>query len=225
VTPFEVGLDLPTRLDGLFITNQVVTVVFISDILIQFNLPFPEPTQGDGAYERRHSKIAYRYLLSWFTLDLVTVIPFDILVLLGTLSGPVKGTKLIRIMRLLKVLKVLRSSAIIERWKSSFAVSTSTLQMTAYAFGAIVVLHWLSCGWCLLATLADSQRGGPGSEARSVLAAAVLDRIDTLTAGGAECNACFDDDETTVALCTSPCLTACERETLAQLEGVSTQFV
>jgi hypothetical protein len=77
ITPFEVGLDLPTKLDGLFICNQICALIFLSDICVQFFLPVPDPNMGEGAYERRHRALGLRYFKGWFLLDVITIIPFD----------------------------------------------------------------------------------------------------------------------------------------------------
>ena len=88
VTPFEVGLDLPTELNGLFVVNMVVTCVFLCDIIVQFFLPYPDPSKGEGAYERRHSRIWRRYLTSWFPLDFLTCLPYDIVIMVGRSPAP-----------------------------------------------------------------------------------------------------------------------------------------
>ena len=83
VTPYEVGLDLPTEFNGLFIANCLVGVIFLCDIFIQFVLPQPirgTDKRGETSYERRHWRLARRYVMGWLPLDIVTVIPFDVLV-------------------------------------------------------------------------------------------------------------------------------------------------
>ena len=207
VTPFEVGLDLPTRIDALFIVNQCISCIFVVDICVQFFLPVPDLTKGDGAYERRHWKLATRYFKGWFALDVITILPFDILVLLQVLSGPVKGTKLLRIMRLLKLLKVLKSSAIIERWQSSVAITSSNLQLITFSLITVVLLHWFACGWCLLPNLQGSQRGEMGSEHQTALAAALEAKLEVQTREGLPCTGCWEGDP---SMCVSPCLTECE---------------
>lgn len=72
VTPFEVGMDLPTSVSHagpaiLFALNQIVTLIFALDIIVNFVLPVPT---GQGSYERRHVALAQRYLKSWFFLDM-----------------------------------------------------------------------------------------------------------------------------------------------------------
>ena len=88
VTPFEVGLDLPTRIDALFFINQVINVIFMVDICLQFFLPIPDH-QGELIRDRK--LIAMRYLKSWFVLDVVSVLPLDIYVV--TLDEESAATK------------------------------------------------------------------------------------------------------------------------------------
>ena len=104
VTPLEVGVDLTTKLDGLFVVNQCVACIFVCDIVVQFFLPTKMGQHGE--YERRHLVLAYAYAKTWLLIDVVSVIPFDILVLIGAVSGPVKVVKLLRVLRLLKLVKV-----------------------------------------------------------------------------------------------------------------------
>lgn len=228
ITTFEVGLDLPTQIDGLFICNQIVALIFLTDIFVQFFLPIPDPTKGEGSYQRNHAKLASRYLRGWFALDVATIIPFDVLVYTEILGGTVKATKLLRILRLVKLLKVLKSSAIIERWQSIVAISSSKQMLLTYSFVTVVLLHWFACGWCLLPSLQGSQRGEDGSLEYVALQAAVEMRMDVATKDGEVCTACQatgGGDAANAALCAHPCLTECEVETLAGLLGVSTAYV
>jgi hypothetical protein len=107
VTPFEVGMGLPTTVNSLYVINTVVNVIFTIDIVIQVcgrrssrpglsasqpllpsaPLPTARPLSqffmpvpaldGSGDFIRSHKLIAKRYLTTWFVLDVVTVLPFD----------------------------------------------------------------------------------------------------------------------------------------------------
>jgi hypothetical protein len=204
VTPFEVGIGVPVRADGLLVVNQAVSAVFAVDIGVQFCLPTP---LGEGEYERRHWKLAWNYATSWLALDLVTVVPFDVLVLLGVLGGPVKAIKVMRVLRLLKLAKVLRASAIIQRWENSFNLQSSTKNIAAWSALALIVLHWFACAWAMLPQLVAPQREGR----EEALEAALLELIDA----SPDCTGCIAADPSTAPLCASPCLTPCERRALA----------
>ena len=116
VTPFEVGLGLETKVDGLFVINQLVNCIFIFDIGIQFFMPVLDK---NGQYIREHKKIAAKYMKGWFPLDVFSVLPFDILVVADALSGPdpslLRGVRLLRVLRLVKLARILRASRIITR--------------------------------------------------------------------------------------------------------------
>jgi hypothetical protein len=90
VTPFEVGMDLPATVDGglavLFVLNQLITLIFAFDIVVNFLLPVP--TGFHGGYERRHWALARRYLKSWFFLDLCAHARAHSSALAGTAGTP-----------------------------------------------------------------------------------------------------------------------------------------
>ena len=78
VTPYEVCLGLPTEMGPLFIINLFVNTIFTIDIVVQFFLPVNDIS---GELIRSHKKLALRYCTTWFWLDVITVLPFDILTL------------------------------------------------------------------------------------------------------------------------------------------------
>jgi hypothetical protein len=226
VTPYEIGLDLPTRFDGLLIVNQMVTFVFTVDIVVQFFLPVPDPKAVDGKLERRHRVLAARYARSWLLLDVLTCIPFDLLLLYGVLGGPVKMVRVLRVARLAKVFKVIRSSQILQRWENSMAIPSTTMQIGFWSFLAVTLLHWFACFWCLLPTLLGSQRPLPDEGGFSAFEAAIAQRMHD-PKGDGSCRGCVQSDAWLVyqdpaaaAYCkaTPPfgryadCLTPCEQQ-------------
>lgn len=226
VTPFEVGMDLPTTTQGglaiLFWANQMVTLIFVSDIFINFVLPTPKGQVG--GYERRHAILAKNYFTSWFVLDVVTIVPFDIFSLAGLLSASARSVKLLRVARLFKLVKVLRASSIIQRWEHTVALPSSRQSVLTYAFLAMVLLHWFACFWALVPRLQPRQTQSYGvSQERMELRLA--EHLDVPTEHGFECNGCFTEDSSTRHFCESPCLTVCEREILAELTGEAMMFI
>ena len=73
-TPYEVSF-LETALDALFVFNRVVDFAFMVDIGLHFFLPFETP-EGQTVYS--HSKIAVHYIETWFLIDFVSILPFDV---------------------------------------------------------------------------------------------------------------------------------------------------
>lgn len=238
VTPFEVGCDVPTKIDALFVANQLITLIFLCDIVVQFFLP---TSLGgvSGNFERRHSVLAKNYMSSgWFFIDVITVVPWDIMVWQRVLDTKTKATKLLRILRLLKLVKVLRASRILQRWDHTFGIASSTKTLSSYGIAMLLIIHLFACAWCFIPVLVGTQRGDVGTDARLALEASISWRQEL----DADCNACIfgqvdidgdsfiSDSEqaanpTMAALCLSPCLTACERSALAELKGWTEAFV
>ena len=227
VTPYEVGLDIPTSVGALFVCNLIVTFVFLVDVFVQFFLPLPKKrgTESNSSYERRHWKLAQNYLTTYFFIDVVTIIPFDILVWQGAVTGEMKMMKILRIIRLLKVVKVLRASTILQRWENSFAIPSTKQQLSGFAFFTIVLLHWFSCLWAALPMLSTSQRIGIEDHLQVEVQTIMEQRELSSHYGLRKCTGCFQDDPSTHAICASACLTQCEREALASIRGQSEDFV
>ena len=222
VTPFEVGLDLPTELNALLVLNTLLSAFFAVDMCIQFVLPQPvRDANGEtiiGNYERRHWALAWRYLTGWFVIDLITTIPFDLLSYQGQINGDLKIFRTMRVLRLLRVIRILRASTIILRWENSFAIKSTTLALGSFFFGAIVLLHWYACMWCMLATIRTSQRGWYGRAFQPAL----LDLMDqNSTNHEPGCTGCVHGDAAAItdghvgAYCGRHCLSDCELQALA----------
>jgi hypothetical protein len=228
VTPFEVGIGLPTNIDALFVINQVVNVIFVIDIGIQFLMPVPNKTTGEMI--RSHTALAANYLRGWFPLDLISVLPIDIVVVASPNVIPegnsslVRTIRLLRVMRLFKLIRVLRASRIIQRWENNVALSTSARSIVAAWLGFIVVVHWLACFWALVPQLVNSWRD-VGHTLRPTLAS----RMAVAVVSNPQCTGCSASGANLTDAftwqCGTPCLTACERLEIAQATGTSLEHV
>ena len=86
VTPFEIGfvyapvVPETRNQSATLLVNQLINVTFFFDIFVNFLLPYPIPS----GWEKSHRKIALHYVTSmWFILDIISVIPFDIMAIIG----------------------------------------------------------------------------------------------------------------------------------------------
>ena len=150
ITPFEIGIGLPTQIDALFFCNQVINIVFLVDLVLQFFLPVPDQ-RGELIRDRR--VLAMRYLKSWFALDVVSILPFDFVVLAAgndESTAGLRSFRLMRLLRLIKLVKVLRASRIIQRWQNAVDISSSQMSVLEVLVGYTVFVHWFACAWALL---------------------------------------------------------------------------
>jgi hypothetical protein len=121
VTPYEIGyIDSTGSPVALEVVNYIVLLVFAVGIVTPFFFPFHEPISIGG---RKVKRIATRYLTSWFIIDLISTIPFDLMSRsgdedeadLGEGDGSGLILRMVRLLRLLKLGKVLRGSPVLSR--------------------------------------------------------------------------------------------------------------
>lgn len=156
VTPFEVAL-LETEVDFMFVLNRLIDVIFAVDLVLQFFVAYRMKTRYGHRLETRMKQIARHYLTTWFFVDFLSLIPYDMLGLLLQ-SDELQRARTLRItklLRLIKLARVLRASRIFQRWETTLHINYNDLNLwTAIAmFG--VGSHWIACMWALLATQAN----------------------------------------------------------------------
>jgi len=153
VTPYEVIFMKTTQPDSwLFIINRLVDLIFVKDMIMQFFLKVEVRLSGKYglATLKDPSAIRKRYLSSWFPIDAISVLPFDIFFLTIDDAASVSGIKIlrcIRLLRLIKLVRILRTSRLILRWQNRFAISFSTQKLAKFTFILILSSHWLACVW------------------------------------------------------------------------------
>ena len=156
VTPYEVALlESPEtwgEVDALFFVNRFIDLIFFKDMVMNFFLAFRDTSQDTrGRLVKDLPSIRRRYLRSWFTLDLVSILPFDILGMSFD-SDVVSSLKIIRVIRLLrlpKLVRILRASRIFKRFESRISVSYSVIGLMNFSLLLLVTGHWMACFWAM----------------------------------------------------------------------------
>lgn len=166
VTPYEISF-LPGA-DWSPPANLVITCIFAFDIVKEFFLPYRLSHKLGGGKVKDHRAIAIHYLRSWFVLDAIATFPIDIVV--GAISStsdasanaPFKAVKMVRLTRLLRLGRLLRASRVIQRLVEAMeglvTISYTQREVAFWTLAMLVVFHWLSCLWGLLASMRNTQR-------------------------------------------------------------------
>lgn len=146
VTPYEVAFLNTSPAEFLFWVNRLVDVCFVVDIVFNFFLMFYDEDSGRWVYDK--SIIAKRYLRGWFLIDIVSIIPFDVI---SAVSGEdslqqFQAFRTVRLFRLFKLLRVFRASRIIQRWKSTLSVKNSTVSLLRFFMTVLFISHWVRRG-------------------------------------------------------------------------------
>ncbi|GBG30458.1 Potassium voltage-gated channel protein eag [Hondaea fermentalgiana] len=147
VTPFEVSF-LQSPNIGLTVLNRSIDVIFCIDIFLNFITPFQAPS---GSWMYDHPSIAFHYMRSWFLIDLVSVLPFEMV-------------RMIRLIRLTKLLRIFRASRVLKRWETHMSINYGTLTLCKFVLYMLLLSHWLACLFRLVARKTGSGGLGEGDD-------------------------------------------------------------
>jgi len=155
ITPVEIAMVVPSSsVTPLFLVNRVVDLFFSLDLLLNFFVAHQlDPKQG-GRWVTKRGLIAAHYARGWFLPDLLSVLPFDLLIFLGafgTSASDVRLIRLIRLVRLAKLLRLLRASRLIARWQSALSISYATVALCKWTAYSVFAMHLLACVWAYAA--------------------------------------------------------------------------
>jgi len=186
ITFVEVAfVDSPGCVDGLFMINRAVDMIFVMDGLLQFFLMYPQaPKSATDTVRWVHDqdKIAMHYLKTWFSLDFLSICVsgFDLIALdtpwnlchltyvppvnVSAYSadadgasevGTLKVLRVVRVARLVKLVRLVRSSRIMKRIESRTAINYGHLSLLKCLVGLIIAAHWFACVWSLISQFED----------------------------------------------------------------------
>ncbi|NXF34446.1 KCNH4 protein, partial [Nyctibius bracteatus] len=118
-------------------SDIAVEMLFILDIVLNFRTTYVSQS-GQVVYEPR--SICIHYVATWFFVDLIAALPFDLLYLFNvTVTSLVHLLKTVRLLRLLRLLQKL------ERY-SQYGAMVLTLLTSVFA----LLAHWLACVWYVI---------------------------------------------------------------------------
>nr|XP_046272540.1 potassium voltage-gated channel subfamily H member 4a [Scatophagus argus] len=118
-------------------TDIAVEVLFILDIILNFRTTYVSQS-GQVVYDAR--SIYLHYCTTWFFVDLIAALPFDLLYAFNiTVTSLVHLLKTVRLLRLLRLLQKL------DRY-SQYSAVVLTLLMSVFA----LLAHWMACVWYVI---------------------------------------------------------------------------
>jgi uncharacterized protein YaiE (UPF0345 family) len=156
VVPFRVGfLSLQPANTDFDAMDYAVDILFFIDILFTFNVPFFDKANSRMVIDRR--EIARSYFKCWFWLDLVSTVPFDLLLLAiegQSNSQNLSSIKLIRVLRLARLSKLNRMTKTVafKDFLDSLSISSSILGVTALMLRIFLLAHVIACFWFYITT-------------------------------------------------------------------------
>ena len=157
VTPVEVAFMETVLWSVLFLINRSVDCLFIFDIFLNFFVAIVDPEDGQLVFH--HPTIVKEYLRGWFWIDVISVMPFDLvsLVFASDGVGKLKILRVLRLLRLMKLLRILRAGRIFQRLETQYQIDYAQLELVKFGILALVTSHWMACSWGILADLEDAE--------------------------------------------------------------------
>ncbi|KAJ1071644.1 hypothetical protein K5549_001936 [Capra hircus] len=131
--------DTPITSRHTLVSDIAVEMLFIlaPDIILNFRTTY---VSQSGQVVSAPRSIGLHYLATWFFVDLIAALPFDLLYVFNiTVTSLVHLLKTVRLLRLLRLLQKL------ERYSQCSAV-VLTLLMSVFA----LLAHWMACVWYVI---------------------------------------------------------------------------
>uniref|UniRef100_A0A8B9PII2 Potassium voltage-gated channel subfamily H member 4 n=1 Tax=Apteryx owenii TaxID=8824 RepID=A0A8B9PII2_APTOW len=110
-----------------------------ADIVLNFRTTYVSQS-GQVVYDPR--SICIHYVATWFFVDLIAALPFD---LLYVFNVTVVSTSLVHLLKTVRLLRLLRLLQKLDRY-SQYSAMVLTLLMSMFA----LLAHWMACIWYVI---------------------------------------------------------------------------
>ncbi|XP_072532582.1 voltage-gated delayed rectifier potassium channel KCNH8 [Salminus brasiliensis] len=135
-----IGDDDLTR--STTVSDIAVEILFIIDIVLSFRTTYVSKS-GQVIFDAR--QICIHYLTTWFIIDLVAALPFD---LLYTFKVSVVSHRQVSVVHLLKTIRLLRLLRLLQKMDRFSQHSTVVLTLLMSMFALLA--HWMACIWYII---------------------------------------------------------------------------
>jgi hypothetical protein len=152
LTPYNIAFQKPETW-----LNTAIDILFVVDMMAAFNTVYYDIEMN--MIDNRKA-IALNYIKGWFTIDLLAIMPFDLLFSLGggNLNGLVRVARLGKLYRLVKLTKMLRLLKIMkEKGKlmkylnDILKIGHSLERLFFFMIIFFILCHISSCFWIMIA--------------------------------------------------------------------------
>ena len=169
VIPWKLGFNVPSTI-GWIVLDFLFDSLFLIDMVLTFNTGYFEDLAQEVYIDDR-AMIAKHYLKTWFTVDILSTIPFDYvasLVSTGRLTNDnvsvgleLRLTKLVRGLRLFRLAKIAVMAVKIKRLRKAahhhWDINPALFPLLKMIGVILYGLHVLGCGWHFVCTLDEAQ--------------------------------------------------------------------
>ncbi|XP_031442518.1 potassium voltage-gated channel subfamily H member 8 [Clupea harengus] len=119
------------------VTDIAVEILFIIDIVFSFRTSYVSKS-GQVIFDAR--QICFHYLTTWFVIDLVAALPFDLLY-----AFKISVASVVHLLKTVRLLRIIRLLQKMDRY-SQHSTVVLTLLMSIFA----LLAHWMACIWYVI---------------------------------------------------------------------------
>ena len=145
--PIEVAFQA-AAVGGWYVVDIAIDAFFLLDVLLSFRTTyFDEELQ---AFVIVSNLMARNYLRSWFAVDLLSSLPWDVIIndgLSSEVAGGSIGFKLFNSLRLLKLFRLARLGKYVTALEEWFTLSPTVFDLLKLFFRIFTICHFVSCVW------------------------------------------------------------------------------
>ena len=133
-----------------------IDVYFLIDVILTFFTTF---TDAETNVEvANHKRIAIKYLKGWFFIDILSIIPFDIIIdgnssynILARILRTSRLYKLLRLLRLMKIIKLAKNDKkVTANHEQKMKIRYGTERLIFFTSGFLILIHVTGCLFIIL---------------------------------------------------------------------------
>ncbi|XP_072424446.1 voltage-gated delayed rectifier potassium channel KCNH5 isoform X3 [Chiloscyllium punctatum] len=137
MVPYNVSFRTKQNNIAWLVLDSVVDVIFLVDIVLNFHTTFVGP---GGEVISDPKLIRMNYLKTWFVIDLLSCLPYDIINAFENVDEGISS-----LFSSLKVVRLLRLGRVARKLDHYLEYGAAVLVLLVCVFG--LVAHWLACIW------------------------------------------------------------------------------
>ncbi|XP_041121355.1 potassium voltage-gated channel subfamily H member 5 [Polyodon spathula] len=137
MVPYNVSFKTKQNNIAWLVLDSVVDVIFLVDIVLNFHTTFVGP---GGEVISDPKLIRMNYLKTWFIIDLLSCLPYDIINAFENVDEGISS-----LFSSLKVVRLLRLGRVARKLDHYLEYGAAVLVLLVCVFG--LVAHWLACIW------------------------------------------------------------------------------
>lgn len=155
--------DAENNTGGLFYLDSTINILFAIDIVLRFFTAYID----DDSLELRDDKIdiAMEYVKGWFFIDLISVIPFDLIFAYSNVNRITRFSRLGRISKIVRMIKMVRllkiakvHSKLMKNFQQVVQIAGGLERLVFLLLIFLILIHVIACLWIFIAKFDEGSK-------------------------------------------------------------------